>query len=194
MRWQAFFATAGPERSGVGLNDLLGRQAWRSLDARARSARADPTRSCLWRGEQDSAGAQRSPRVTRPGAARTRGAGRPPQPASAARKHKDPESAAALPREISSAVQPRETTRARPELNSFRLPAEQDKFNCVAAAEAMLVSAITPELSRAAKRRRLGRIVRAQAQRRTALLYAAYCAGNRVDRCRSSGRIWKRVT
>ena len=26
MRWQAFIATAGPERSGVGLNELLGRK------------------------------------------------------------------------------------------------------------------------------------------------------------------------
>ena len=90
--------------------------------------------------------------MNQPGAARRRGAGRPPQPASAARKHKDPESAAALPREISSAVQPRETTRARPKLNSSRLPAEQDTFNCVAAAEAMLVSALTLELSRATAR------------------------------------------
>ena len=64
-------------------------------------------------------------------------------------------SAAAMPRENSSAVPLHEAERAAHNPNSNLRPAEQEESNRTAATEAQLLSGLTPELSRAAKRRRL---------------------------------------
>ncbi len=64
-----------------------------------------------------------------------------------------------MPREPSSAVLPREMASARPKPNSYRLWAEQQEFNCFAATDAKLVSALTAKFSRDAKRHRLQRFV-----------------------------------